>query len=200
MPPMFPGGVASSGPPASSSSGLLEGVRAGDGAAWQRLAQLYAPLVYHWCRRRGLQASDAEDLVQEVFRVVIARIADFRRDRRGHTFRGWLWGFTRNKLGDWIRHQKPRESAGASQRLLENLPAHEPDDSGQTDAIGSLYQRAVDSIRPDFSERTWQAFWRVVIEDQSADAVARDLAMTRNAVYVAKSRILRRLRETLGET
>jgi RNA polymerase sigma-70 factor, ECF subfamily len=199
---MFLGRGTSADAPGSTSSSLLDGVKAGEAEAWRRLARLYGPLVYRWCRRRGLQDSDAEDVVQEVFRAVIARIADFHRDRPGDSFRGWLWAITRNKLGDWIRRQKSetaRARAAQLQRFLEELPADEPDDSEQAEEIGSLYQRALDSLRVEFTDRTWQAFWRVVVEGQGADTVAQDLTMSRNAVYVAKSRVLRRLRETLGE-
>jgi RNA polymerase sigma-70 factor (ECF subfamily) len=181
---------------------LLDRVKAQDPKAWGQLAQLYGPLVYQWCRGRGLQAVDAEDVLQEVFLTVAARINDFRRQREGDTFRGWLWVITFNKLGDWMRQQAHRETAvGGSEAQkvlqqhaeLETLPATEPSPTGD------LYHRALALIRSEFEERTWQAFWRIVGEGQQPANVAADLGMARNAVYLAKSRILRRLREVLGE-
>src|ERR1700683_3329399 len=94
--------------PASTPSSLLAGLRATDPLAWRRLAELYAPLVFHWCRGQGLQANDAEDVVQEVFLVIHQRICDFRRVTPEASFRGWLWGITRNKLGDWFRRAARR--------------------------------------------------------------------------------------------
>src|SRR5262245_4484517 len=89
--------------PGSTASSLILGVRQGQADAWHRVARLYAPLVYAWCRRAGLQGPDAEDILQEVFLTVARRASDFRHDRPGDSFRGWLWGITRNKIGDWLR-------------------------------------------------------------------------------------------------
>ena len=185
----------------STSSGLIEGVKRRAPEAWQRLAHLYGPLVYGWCRRAGLQARDAEDVLQEVFLTVAVRIADFRHDRPGDTFRGWLRTITHHKLGDWLRRQANREQAvGGSEalrRLLE-APAVEALETEPGEA-GVLYHRALESIRAEFEERSWQAFWRVVVEEHNPADVAADLGLTRNAVYIARSRILRRLREVLGD-
>ena len=196
---------ASSSAPGSTSSSLLAGLRVRDPEAWRRLARLYGPLVYRWCRRVGLQAKDAEDVVQEVFLTVSVRIADFHREREGDTFRGWLWTITRNKLGDWLRRRGAREQAiggTPAQALILELPdegASEPTDATDRGETRRLYQRALDLIQSEFSEASWQAFWRVTVEGQNAGDVAADLGLSRNAVYIAKSRILHRLREALGE-
>jgi RNA polymerase sigma-70 factor, ECF subfamily len=178
------------------------GLRQADAASWRRLALLYGPLVYGWCRRRGLQAADAEDILQEVFLVVASRVHDFRRDRPGDTFRGWLWGITRNKLGDWLRRRQASVApAGGSEAALGMAALPEPavldEEAGDGDA--DLCRRALELIRPEFQEQTWQAFWRVAAEEQDPAAVAVDLGLSRNAVYIAKGRVLRRLREVLGE-
>jgi RNA polymerase sigma-70 factor (ECF subfamily) len=149
-----------------------------------------------------LQARDAEDVLQEVFLTVARRAADFHCDREGDSFRGWLWTITRHKLGDWLRRQKHRErTAAGSEGNLIFLEAAVEMESESTDPaeVSALFQRALDIIRVEFEERSWRAFWRVTVESQDPADVATDLKMTRNAVYVAKSRILRRLREVLGE-
>lgn len=180
--------------PSSTPSSLLAGLRAIDPQAWRRLAELYAPLVYRWCRSQGLQASDAEDVVQEVFLVVHQRVRDFRRERPEDSFRGWLWGITRNKLGDWFRRSARR---GTDLGLAaERIPAEDP----PVPAAGSgLYRRAVDQVRDEFESTTWQAFWAVAIEGRDPNLVADELGKSVNAVYLARSRIQRRLREVLGE-
>src|SRR5687768_12315090 len=76
--------------PEATSPTLVEGMKRGDGWAWKRLARLYGPLVYAWCRRVGLQSADAEDVLQEVFVTVAARIGEFRHSGESDTFRGWL--------------------------------------------------------------------------------------------------------------
>jgi RNA polymerase sigma-70 factor, ECF subfamily len=185
----------------STSSGLLARLRAQDRDAWSRLAKLYGPLIYGWCRRRGLRAEDAADVVQEVFRAVAAGIEDFKGGPTS-SFRGWLWTITRNKILDHHRrNQHQPEAVGGSdaqQRLLQ-IPESLDYSEAEANANGNLVRRALALIRADFTEASWQAFWRVVMEDQSVADVARDLGISPNAVYIAKSRVLCRLREELGE-
>jgi RNA polymerase sigma-70 factor, ECF subfamily len=190
--------------PGSTTSGWLEQVRVKDPAAWQRLVRLYGPLVYGWARHSGLQAEDAADVVQEVFRAVLVHVADFRRDRPGDTFRGWLRAITHNKLRDfWRRGQgKPRAAGGSeAQRQLQEMadPLACEVAEAEEPAPGSLLHRALDLIRLEFEDKSWQAFYRVTVEGRQPADVATELGMTTNAIYVARSRILRRLREELGD-
>jgi RNA polymerase sigma-70 factor (ECF subfamily) len=183
---------------------LLAGIRQRNAESWRRLSQLYAPLVYGWCRRVGLQASDAEDVLQEVFLTVAARVEDFRHDRHGDTFRGWLWGITRNKIGDLLRRRarqaQPVGGTDALQRLLQTPDGNlEDEPAPEMPSSGGLCHRALNAIRAEFEDRTWQAFWRVVIERQAPADVASALGLSRNAVYIARSRVLHRLRLALGE-
>jgi RNA polymerase sigma-70 factor (ECF subfamily) len=185
----------------STSLGLLERAKALDQAAWERLVSLYSPLVYRWCRQAGLQSADAADVGQEVFRSVARKIADFRREREGDTFRGWLRTITRNKIRDSFR-RKRTEVAGvggseAQAHLLQvQAGAWDKDDrSGDDGDRKILYRRVIELVHQEFAERTWQAFWRVAVEEQPPAEVARALGMSVNAVYLAKSRVLRRLRE-----
>jgi RNA polymerase sigma-70 factor (ECF subfamily) len=52
-------------------------------------------------------------------------------------------------------------------------------------------------MRGDFEERTWHAFWETAVEKRQAGDVAQTLGISLGAVYMAKSRVLRRLREEL---
>lgn len=191
--------ISGSGLPDSTSSSLLARLRGQDKDAWNRLVELYGPLVYTWCRQRGLHAEDAADVVQEVFRAVAASVKDFKPEG---SFRGWLWTITRNRMLDFFRRRQRQPSAiggtDAQQRWAEIPESLDESDQG-ADAAGSLVRRALAMIRPDFSEASWQAFVRVVMEDQLPEDVARDLAISPNAVYIAKSRIMRRLRDELAE-
>jgi len=158
-------------------------------------------LVYSWCRRRGLQAEDAADVLQDVFRSVSGSINDFKPAPNG-SFRGWLWRITCNRLLDFFRRRQRQPSAlggsDAQQRWADLAEVPDASEAG-AGASGDLVRRVLAFIQPDFSEASWQAFVRVVMEDQRPEDVARDLGMTPNAVYIAKSRILRRLRDELGE-
>jgi RNA polymerase sigma-70 factor (ECF subfamily) len=185
----------------STSSSLLDRVRARDPDAWEKLARLYCPLVYHWARQQHLQDADAADVVQEVFRTVAQRIDDFHRDRPDDTFRGWLRGITRNKLGDYFRRvaAHPPAAGGSSAReRLDGVPdlREAPAEDGEAEA--SLAQRALQILRTEFEDTTWQAFWGAAIDGRAAAEIARDLGMTPRAVRQAKYRVLRRLRQELG--
>ncbi len=190
--------------PGSTASNLLGQVKANEGPAWRRLAALYTPLVYSWARRAGLQAEDASDVVQEVFRAVLTHIADYEAGPGPGSFRAWLWTITRNKLNDhWRRQRRQPVAVGgtdAQERLLESPAPECPQDEEPAGAGGGVLQRALERIRPRFEERTWQAFYRVTAEGQGPAEVAAALGMSVNAVYVARSRVLARLRQELGES
>jgi RNA polymerase sigma-70 factor (ECF subfamily) len=188
-------------PPGSTSLSLLDRVKAADPEAWRRLVHLYGPLIYQWCRRCRLGAEDAADVSQEVFRTVAARVGDFRRDRPGDSFRGWLWTIARHKIGDHLRRREREPvAAGGSeaQRRLQEVPEQLSDEDEAAD-VGSLVHRALDLVRGEFEERTWRAFWRVAVEGHAPRDVAADMGITPDAVRMAKSRVLRRLREELPD-
>jgi len=185
----------------STSPSLLERLKGNDSVAWEHFAAVYGPMVYGWCRRLGLQDQDAADVSQEVFRAVAGNIRRFRRDAANHTFRGWLWTITRNKIRDLGRDQagKAHAQGGSTADARLQQIAEPPDDvsSVSNDAVDGrgLLQRAADIIRSEFEEQTWQIFYQIVIEGRRATDVAADLKMTASAVRQAKYRVLRRLRQ-----
>lgn len=200
-----PGSGEGSQPSTSTSRSLLDRIKRDEPEAWDRLVSLYAPLVFHWCRSWGLREQDAADIFQDVFQAVAVHIGGFRKEREGDTFRGWLRTITRNKVHDYFRRRgREPEGVGGSeaQAQLAELPAPEASEaSSLTEEKGErgLVARALELVRPEFTERTWQAFWRTAIEGRSAPEVADELSMSAGAVRVAKSRVLQRLREELGD-
>jgi len=188
----------------STSLSLLQRVKVRDREAWQRLADLYGPLAYRWCRQRGVSSTDSQDVVQEVFRAVATGIGRFQRDPAHGGFRAWLWTIVRNEVHDhFTRRVKQPVAVGGTdvQATLLQIPEECPDD-GPPESPGDLallMRRAVEAICGDFHERTWQAFWRTTIEGQPAADAARDLGMTPRAVRQAKHRVLQRLRDEYSE-
>lgn len=183
------------------SSSLLVRVKAQDRRAWDRLVHLYTPVIWCWCQREGLQPADVQDVCQEVFKAVWRGVQGFRRDQPGDTFLGWLRTITRSKIADWRRRRQaevPAVGGSEAVTLAHQVadPACSPDDSETGAAEESLiYERAAALIRSEFEEKTWLAFRAVVVEGQTATDVAQALGMSPNAVYLAKSRVLKRLRE-----
>ena len=192
---------------------LLERVKANDQQAWQRLVGLYSPLVYHWCARWQVSGADADDVVQNVFLGVAGGIEKFQRPRpddpsatgraASGAFRGWLGAITRNKLRDFYeRRQRQPAAQGGSEayRLLQELPADSlSDDAADAAAVSDVYHRALELIRGDFEEHTWQAFWRTAVENQTPAEVGPALGMSKAAVRQAKARVLHRLKEVVGD-
>jgi len=187
----------------STSRSLLQKLKHADNRAWDELVELYAPLVYFWCRKTGISSQDIPDVVQDVFRSVVAGIGAFRKERPTDTFRGWLRTVTRNCLNDYFRKQQrnPRGAGGtAAQLRIEQLADEEiAGDDEERVAEQALFRRGLETIRRHFDPKTWQAFWRVVVDGLSASDVAAELGMRPGTVRVAKSRVLQRLRRHLGD-
>ena len=168
-------------------------------SAWQEFMQLYGPVVYGFARKRGLQDADAADLMQDVMRSVSTAIGRLEYDRSQGTFRGWLFTITRNKVFNFLsaRRIRPQGSGDtATNRMLDTHP--ETNDGAETWEIE--YQRRVAAlamarIKSEFQDNTWQAFVLTAVEGQPAPDVARQLGLSPGAVYVAKSRVLARLKE-----
>jgi RNA polymerase sigma-70 factor (ECF subfamily) len=181
------------------SSSLLVRVKAREEAAWDRLVRLCTPLVLAWCHKGGLQAADAQDVGQEVFRAVFDHIAAFRRDRPGDSFRAWLRSITRSKIADHFRRRQDQPAGiGGSEALTrtQQVQTHGWDDlESEEDDAGLLYERALRLIQAEFEEDTWRAFLAVVRDGRPAREVAAELGKAPNAVYLATSRVRKRLRE-----
>lgn len=173
--------------------------------AWGEFVQLYGPVIYGFARKRGLQDADAADLMQEVLRSV-ARSADrMVYDPERGTFRGWLYTVTRNKIYNFLLAQKNRPRGvgdSAAQDRLESLPARESvteDPDWDIEYQRRVSAKAMERVRHEFHAKTWQAFWGTAVEGRAAAEVAIELTMSPGAVYVAKSRVLARLRDEVRQ-
>jgi RNA polymerase sigma-70 factor (ECF subfamily) len=192
-------------PSTGTSRSLLERVRLDESAAWERLVGLYGPLVLHWCRQFELQEQDAADVFQNVFQAVATHLGTFRKGKETDTFRGWLRVITHNKVYDHFRlaGRQPGGIGGTEAQVrLNDVPARTTTDEmagAEERAERQLFRRGLALIRAEFEDRTWQAFWRTAVDGLSAGEAGRELSMSPGAVRVAKSRVLQRLREELGD-
>jgi RNA polymerase sigma-70 factor (ECF subfamily) len=171
-----------------------------DPGAWNDLVVLYSPLIRGWLRRHSVNPNDADDLVQEVLEVVVKRFRDFRHNKRTGAFRAWLKTITLNCVRDFWKSRRFRPTATGGSDFggyLDQIADPNNPLSKAWDKEHDLHvmTKLLDMIRVQFTETTWEAFKRVALESQSPDDVARDLSITVNAVFIAKSRVLARLRE-----
>jgi len=190
-------------PDEPTSLTLLQRLRAREQDAWGRMLHLYAPLVRAWCHHQDVRGADADDVAQEVFQAVATGLDQFQKDRPGDTFRGWLRGITRHKLSDFFRRQssQPQAQGGtAAGQQLQQVAQPEitlPDETPQQ--LAELYQRALELVQSEFEPNTWRAFWRTAVDGQSPADIAAELGMSAPAVRMAKSRVLHRLKQEIGD-
>jgi RNA polymerase sigma-70 factor, ECF subfamily len=170
-------------------------------ADWQRLFDLYSPLLHTWLARAGVSATDADDLAQEVMLVVFREVSGFERRGVG-AFRAWLRTILAHRIRDYFRGRQHRPTATGDSAFQEKLAELEAPDS----PLSQLWDREHDQhvarqllkiVEADFTAPTWRAFWRQVMDGLPAAQVVEELALSLNAVLLAKSRVLRRLRQEL---
>jgi RNA polymerase sigma-70 factor (ECF subfamily) len=170
-----------------------------DRSAWQEFVTLYAPLVYNFARKQGLQDADAADLTQEVLSAIAGAVGRLEYDPQRGSFRSWLFTIVRRKLTNWRSALGTRVRGSGdpdTQRWLEQCPAPEPKEvEWETEWQQRLFAWACEQVRCDVSEPTWQAFWRTAMQHQPTRQVAEDLGLSLTAVYLARRRVLARLRE-----
>ncbi len=185
--------------PATRASLLVRLRDPRDGQAWGEFVDLYAPLVYRFGCKQGLQDADAADLAQDTLRAVAGAIGKFDYDPRHGSFRGWLFTIVRNRLRDFLEKRGRQERGTGDTAMLDRLE-QEPDRQEELSKEWDReYERqllltAAQRIRGQFEEKTWQAFWRTTVEGESGKDVAQALDMTVAAVYLAKSRVMARLK------
>ena len=190
---------------ASTQVSLLIRLRdTADADAWGQFVEIYSPLVFNFARRCGMQESDAADLVQEVMGEVTKSIARFDYDPQIGRFRSWLYKIAKRTIIRLQQRRKKQPTAtGDSEtfRLIANQPdAHDDvQDYWDREYQSHLINWAADKIQGQFRAETWQAFWQTSVLERSPQEVASELGMSVGSVYVAKSRVMKRLAEKIQE-
>ena len=186
----------------ATSPTLLQQLTDRNAQAWEDMVRLYGPLIDSWVCRQGISPADACDVLQDVFANVSRSLDSFERKGSG-AFRAWLWRITRNEVINWFRHRARQANAAggtAAWKQLADVAASLPDAPDEhTDAaqLSALHQRALDLVRDEFEQRTWNIFQRAVMDNVSTKEVAEEFEITPNAVRQVRSRVLRRLRTIL---
>ncbi len=188
----------------STSTSLLIRALGHESGAWDRIVQLYGPLVYGWCRK-SLQQSDASDVTQEVLMSVSKNLLRFNYGSETSSFRGWLRTITKNKVIDEVRKQKRKGRAPGGSDAHAQLQQVEDEvsdvfdtDHEQESESLSLLRRALDIVKDDFSEAVWQVFLQTTFEGRSNADVAEELGKTTGYVRNISYRVRKRLQEELG--
>lgn len=195
-----PGPTAAAPPSDGTRRSLLIRARSGDPAAWAAFTTLYRPLILGWLRRQGVPAGELDDLVQEILLSVVQSLPRFDHPGRAGAFRAWLRAITSNCVREHLRkgRQTPRATGDTDfQEVLGQLEDSSSELAREWDREHNLHltQALLDILKTEFEPRTWQAFDLFALQGRPAAEVAAELGLTPNAVFIAKSRILTRLRE-----
>jgi RNA polymerase sigma-70 factor, ECF subfamily len=180
-----------------TSPTLLKRLRNSDDRdAWERFVEIYSPVLYRWARRSGLADQDACDLLQDVFLLLFEKLPEFTYDPQKGRFRGWLRTVASNKLREKCRRRR-ETLVGENGALLERVDQDDASSFWDEEFQSDLIRRAMFVMQRDFETSTWKACWETAFRGRSAAEVADALGMSVGAVYVARSRVLRRLRRDL---
>jgi RNA polymerase sigma-70 factor (ECF subfamily) len=176
---------------------------AGDERAWGEFLELYQPLVLRLMRRGGLQESDAQDVCQQVLAAVARDVGQWNSDGQQASFRRWLFRIAKHQTIKFMVKARSGRGAGGTDAMV--LLAAQPDAAASLSVAfdhehrQQLLRWGVEQIRGEFRELTWSAFWRTCVLGQPVAEVAAELGTTAGNVYVARSRVIARLREKVAQ-
>ncbi|QEG22540.1 RNA polymerase sigma factor [Mariniblastus fucicola] len=170
-----------------------------DAEAWFQFCEIYQPLILRIAKSRGLQAADANDLAQDAFVRIAKSVQRWQPDSEKGSFRAWVATIARNLTVDFLRRQN-RQPMSANDPLLQN----EPQQCAESDFYDAEYEKqlfawAAEKIRPAFKTETWQAFWRTAVEHETVADVSKSLGLSAGAIYMARSRIIAKLRTVVEQ-
>lgn len=173
-----------------------------DAAAWGEFVEIYAPLVHRYALRRGLQDADAADIVQDVLREFARCVPQFQYDPAAGRFRGWLHTLTRRAVGRQARQPAARPvpiGGGEAGSPLETVTASAEEAFAESEYRQAVFDWAARQVREQVRESTWEAFRLTAVEEIPPAEAASRLGISVGSVYVAKNRVLQRLRALVAE-
>lgn len=175
-----------------------------DANAWEQFAAIYEPLVYRLARKRGLQHADAQELVQEVLLAVSRAVDDWVPDAQRGRFRDWLFRIARNLMIKFLTRRKHRPLGSGDSGIAELLTQqHDPHSAESTlfelEFRREVFQWTAGKVQPQVGPRTWDAFWLSSVDGLPIRDVAAQLRMSIGSVYIARSRVMLRLREQVQQ-
>lgn len=190
--------------PKTRASLILRLQNADDATAWQEFADIYQPLIYALARKRGLQDADAYDLTQEVMTRVARSISKWDPDPQRGSFRGWLATITRNMVVQFFRKNNRLPKSG-NRTEIQDLLNNQADTSLESREFDLEHDRqiflwAANRIKHQFEPNTWMAFWETAVNEKAIGVVAEELGISKGAIYIARSRVMDRLRTTIQQS
>lgn len=173
-----------------------------DGVSWLEFMGIYQPVVYRLARRRGMQDADSQDVVQQVFASIARSLDGWKIADDKPPFRAWLTTIARNAISTALARRRPDQATGSSSvaDVLQQLPSDDATDAEfRAEARREIVRWAAEQIRPEFSEVTWDIFWKTAMLEFTASEVAKTTGRSVGSIYVTRHRVLSRLKEKIAE-
>lgn len=170
-----------------------------DAQAWREFVSIYEPFLHRFVRRQGLQDADARELVQDVLLSVVQAVGHWQNDSTRAKFRTWLFRIARNKLIDVLSKRQRQATKTGGSGLLEVPQPQSLVEEAVLAHRRELFRWAASQVKEQVQPATWLAFWKTSVEERPVDDVAKELGLTTGAVYIARSRVLVRLKEVLSK-
>lgn len=181
----------------STSESLLLQLRGSKNEqAWQTFVELYTPLLFYWARRTGLKTNDAADLVQDVLTLVFQKLPSFEYDK-SRSFRSWLRTVTINRYRETLRKKSIGAKPATASVLAQHMDPSAAESTWDLNYQHSLLHEAMELLSDEFEPITWKALHSYVFEAKPASDAAAENGLSVWTVYAAKSRFMKRLRETV---
>lgn len=173
----------------------------GDNAAWEEFASIYRPVIVRIALRKQMQFDDAEDLAQQVLLLVLKNINKWKSDPARARFRTWLQTVVRNATMNALS-RRPKDQASGGTDSLQQL--HQRPDKADSLSFDLEWQRetlrwVAQQVRGEFESMTWTAFWDTAVEQSPAQEVAEKIGKSVGAVYIARSRVMQRIKQRIAE-
>ena len=189
----------------STRQTLLIRIRdADDGDAWSEFVGLYLPVVERYARSQGVKDSDIDDLSQEVLKSIASAIKKFDYDPEKGTFRSWVFRVVRSKVAQHFKvaGRQPAQASGSTavHRLLAEHPSESEELDWDLEYRRQMFRWAAQRVRHEFADNTWAAFWHTAVDGMRPADISEKVEMSVGAIYVAKSRVVARLRDLILST
>ena len=186
--------------PKTRNSLILRLKEPADAEAWFEFCEIYEPLILRIARSRGLQTADATDLAQDVFVRIAKSVRRWEPDPTKGSFRGWISTIARNLTIDFLRQQDRRPLSASDPTLASIKSPCAESDFYDIEFEKQVFAWAAKRIQASFQPHTWQAFWQTTVEQRPIKEVAESLGLSTGVIYLARSRVIAKLRTTIERT